>query len=58
MRCGQPFYAESVPLTLTALMCVADYPEDAVHLADIEALMDIGLEDAAACSDGEIVLRM
>lgn len=55
VRCGQPFYAESVPLTLTALMCVADYPEDAVHLADIEALMDIGLEDAAACSDGEIV---
>lgn len=55
VRCGQPFYADAVPLTLTAQMCVADYPEDAVHLADIEALLDICIADAAVRSDGEIV---
>lgn len=54
-RCGQPFYSDSVALTLTPRICVIAYPEDAVRLADIAALMDICLEDAAMRSDEEIV---
>lgn len=53
VRCMEPFYADSVPLSLTALLCVADYPEDAVRLADIEALIDICLEEAAVHPDAD-----
>ncbi|MDE7184640.1 MAG: GGDEF domain-containing phosphodiesterase [Lachnospiraceae bacterium] len=55
VRCKQPFYSDAVAITLTAPMCVIDYPEDAVRLADIEALMDICLDDARMQSDGEVV---
>lgn len=55
MRCEQPFYSDSVAITLTAPMCVVDYPEDAVRLADIEALMEICLDDARMRSDEEVV---
>lgn len=54
-RCEQPFYSDSVALTLTAPMCLIDYPEDAVRLADIRALMNICLEEAAVRSDEEII---
>lgn len=55
VRCEQPFYSDSVAITLTAPMCVVDYPEDAVRLADIEALMEICLDDARMRSDEEVV---
>ena len=55
VRCEQPFYSDSVAITLTAPMCVTDYPEDAVRLADIEALMEICLDDARMRSDEEVV---
>lgn len=54
-RCRQPFYVDSVAITLTALLCVVDYPEDAVRLADIEALAGLCLEDAKQRSDEEVV---
>lgn len=54
-RCKQPFYSDSIAITLTAPMCVVDYPEDAMRLADIEALIEICLEDAKVRSDEEIV---
>ena len=55
VRCEQPFYSDSVAITLTAPMCVTDYPEDALRLADIEALMEICLDDARMRSDEEVV---
>ncbi len=54
-RCKQPFYTESVALTITALLCVVDYPEDAVRLADIEALIGLCLADAKQRSDEEVI---
>lgn len=54
-RCGQPFYSDTIAITLTALMCVVDYPEDAVRLADIEALMDLCLADAKQRSDEDVI---
>ncbi|MDE7479324.1 MAG: EAL domain-containing protein, partial [Lachnospiraceae bacterium] len=54
-RCKEPFYSDSVAITLTAPMCVVDYPEDAVRLADIQALVELGLEAAGMRSDGAVV---
>lgn len=54
-RCKEPFYSDSVALMLTALLCVVDYPEDAVRLADIEALVDLCLKDAKQRSDEDVI---
>lgn len=54
-RCGKSFYSESFTITLAAPMCRIDFPDNALRLADIEALMEICLADAALHAEGDVI---